>query len=190
MVVHIQGMHAPHCQGMHYVAHRTDLVVKVLSELSMISTIKKLLKKLHSYFSKSPKRHLELEKLLEPLHLKSRKILNNVKTRWISMLTPLKRVLYEYRVLIMKMYTDVQMKPRVKGVEANFRRLADVQTMLSLACILPLLQTVKNLVVFVQSPSISVYNFTRALGFVTMTFMIRIQVLALLSSRMLSVSST
>lgn len=57
VVVQIQGMHAPHCQGMHYVAHRTNLVVEVLSELSMISTIEKL----HSYIRKSPKQHLELE---------------------------------------------------------------------------------------------------------------------------------
>jgi hypothetical protein len=88
-------MHAPHCQGMHCVAHRTDLDVEVLSELNMISTIEKLLKKLHSYFSKSPKQHVELEKLSELLHLKGRKILNNVKTRWISMLSPLKRVFSE-----------------------------------------------------------------------------------------------
>jgi hypothetical protein len=95
VVVQIQGMHAPHCQGMHCVAHRTDLDVEVLSELNMISTIEKLLKKLHSYFSKSPKQHVELEKLSELLHLKGRKILNNVKTRWISMLSPLKRVFSE-----------------------------------------------------------------------------------------------
>lgn len=57
----------------------------------------------------------------------------------------------------------MQMKPTVKGVEANFRRLTDVQTMLSLACILPLLQTAKNLVVFAQSPFVYVCDFTRVL---------------------------
>jgi hypothetical protein len=163
VTVQIQGMHAPYCQGMHCVAHRIDLVVEVLSELSMISSIEKLLKKLHSYFSKSPKRHLELEKLAELLHLKGRKILNNIKTRWISMLSPLKRVLSEYRVLLIKMYSDMQTKPTVKGAETNFHRLADVQTMLSLAAILPLLQSVKNLVLFAQSPSVYVCDFTRAL---------------------------
>jgi hypothetical protein len=65
VTIQIQGMHAPHCQGMHCVAHRTDLAVKVLSKLSMIYAIEKLLKKLHSYFSKSLKCHLELEKLSE-----------------------------------------------------------------------------------------------------------------------------
>jgi hypothetical protein len=163
VTVQIQGMHAPHCQSMHCVAHRTDLAVEVLLELSMISAIKKLLRKLHSYFSKSPKRHLELEKLSELLQSKGRKILNNVKTRWISMLSPLKRVLSEYCVLIVKMYADMQARPAVKGAEANFTRLADVQTLLSLASLLPLLESVKNLVVFAQSPSVYVCDFTRAL---------------------------
>jgi hypothetical protein len=47
--------------------HWTDVVVEVLLELQKVSAIKKLLKKLFSYFSKSPKWHLELEKLSELL---------------------------------------------------------------------------------------------------------------------------
>jgi hypothetical protein len=163
VVVQIQGAHAPHCQGMHCVAHRTDLAVEVLSELDMVSSVEKLLKKLHSYFSKSPKRHLELEKLSELMVSKGGKILNNVKTRWISMLSPLKRVLSEYRVLLVKMYGDMLAKPVIKGAAANFHRLADVQTLLSLAALLPLLESIKNLVVFAQSPSVYVCDFTRAL---------------------------
>jgi hypothetical protein len=160
VTVQIQGQHAPHCHGMHCVAHRTDLVVEVLSELDMISSIEKLLKKLYSYFCKSPKRHLELEKLSELLQSKGGKILNNVKIRWISVLSPLRRVLSEYRVLLVKMYIDMNAKPAVKGAEQNFRRLADVGTLLRLAALLPLLQTVKNLVLFAQSPSVYVCDFT------------------------------
>ena len=135
----IQGMHAPYCQGMHYIAQRTNLAVEVLSKLSMIFAIEKLLKKLHSYFSKSPKWHLKFKKLSEVFHMKERKILNNVKTQWISMLSPLKPVLSEYRVFIIKMYTNMQSKPIVKGAEANFSCLIDVKTELSLAATLPLL---------------------------------------------------
>jgi hypothetical protein len=91
VLVQIQGQHAPHCQGMLCVAHRTDLVVEVLSEFDMILAIEKLLKKLYSYFSKSPKRHLELEKLSKLLQSKGRKILNHVKTGWISMLSPFEK---------------------------------------------------------------------------------------------------
>jgi hypothetical protein len=89
---------------MHGIAHQTNLAIEVLLELSMVSAIEKLLKKLHSYFSKSPKYHLKLEKLAELLQSKGGKILNNVTTRWISMLSQLKRVLSEYRVFIVKMY--------------------------------------------------------------------------------------
>ena len=64
----------------------------------MVLAIEKLLKKLHSYFSKSPKRHLELDKLAELLQSKGGKILNNVTTWWISMLSPLMQVLSKYRV--------------------------------------------------------------------------------------------
>jgi hypothetical protein len=46
----------------------------------MVSAIEKLLKKLFSYFNKSPKWHLELEKLSELLQSKGGNFLNNVKT--------------------------------------------------------------------------------------------------------------
>jgi hypothetical protein len=42
--------------------------------------------------------------------------------------------------------------------------LADVRWLLSLAVMLPLLQTVKNLIVFAQSSAIYVCDFTRALN--------------------------
>jgi hypothetical protein len=162
-VVQIQGSHAPHCQDMHCVAHRIDLAVEVLSELDMVSSIKKLLKKLHSYFSKSPKRYMELEKLSQLMVSKGGKILNNVKTRWISILSPMRRVLSKYCVLLVKMYGDMLAKSVIKGVVANFHLLVDVQTLLSLVALLPLLESIKKLVVFAQSPSVNVCDFTRTL---------------------------
>jgi hypothetical protein len=163
VLVQIQRQHAPHCQRMHCVAHRTNLAVEVLLEFEMISAIEKLLKKLYTYFSKSPKRHLELEKLSELLQSKEGNFLHNVKIQWISMLSPLKRVLSEYRVLLVKMYADSNAKLVVKGAEANYCRLANVRTLLSLAALLPLLQTMKDLVVFAQSQFVYVCDFTRAL---------------------------
>ena len=130
ILVQIQGQHALHCQGMYCIAHRTDLAMEVLSEFEMILTIEKLLKKLYSYFNKSLKRHLELEKLSKLLQSKGRK---NIKTQWISMLSPLKRVLSKCRVLLMKMYINSNAKPAVKGTKTNYRRLTNVQTLQSLA---------------------------------------------------------
>jgi hypothetical protein len=145
VVVQIQGSHAPHCQCMHCVAYQTDLAVEVLSKLDMVSSIKKLLKKLHLYFSKSPKRHLESELMVS----KGGKILNNVKTRWSNILLLIRRVLSEYRVLLVKMYEDLLAKLVIKGATTNFHLLADVQTLLSMAALLSLLESIKILVLFV-----------------------------------------
>jgi hypothetical protein len=46
-----------------------------------------------------------------------------------------------------------------KGVQANYHRLTDVRTLLLLAALLPLQQSVKNLVVFAQSPTMNVCEF-------------------------------
>jgi hypothetical protein len=149
-------------QGIHCVAHRTDLAIEVLSDLPLVSRVEKLLAGLYTYFSCSPKRHLELEKLCELLQVTGGKILNNVKTRWISMLPPLWRVLQEYCPLIIK--HDELAKPTIKGSKKNYNMLADVRRLLSLAVILPLLQSIKNLIVFAQSSTINVCDFTRALN--------------------------
>jgi hypothetical protein len=63
-----------------------------------------------------------------------------------------------------KMFSDKYARPAIKGVEANFDRLADIDTLLSLAAMIPQLESVKNLVVFAQSPSVYVCDFTRALN--------------------------
>ena len=62
------------------------------------------------------------------------------------------------------MFLDKCTRPAIKGAEANFDRLADIETLLSLAVMIPLLESVKNLVVFAQSPSVYVCDFTRALN--------------------------
>ena len=62
-------------------AHRSNLAMQCLSDLDMASRIETLLAALHKYFSKSPKCHLELQKLDALLEIKGRKILQNVKTR-------------------------------------------------------------------------------------------------------------
>jgi hypothetical protein len=91
----LQTGYAPHMLGVHYVAHRSNLAATALSDLEMISRLENLLVALHKYFSKSPKRHLALEKLSELLQTKDGKILRQVS---------------KYRILLIKMYGDLQEK--------------------------------------------------------------------------------
>jgi hypothetical protein len=131
----------------------------------MISRLENLLVALHKYFSKSPKRHLALEKLSELLQTKGGKILRRVKTRWINSLEPMKRVLSEYRILLIKMYGDLQEKKCAnQGAATNYKNLADIRNLLSLAVVIPLLECVRDLVVFVQSQNVYICDFTKALS--------------------------
>jgi hypothetical protein len=75
-------------------AHKTNLVVQILSNLPMVAKLEDLLQSLE--FTK-------LANIVEKIGLK---ILQNVKTWWISMLEPLKRVMATYKTLIMKISQD------------------------------------------------------------------------------------
>ena len=76
-------------------AHRTNLAVQTLSDLPVVGRIEDMLQTLYAFFAHSPKRHLEFVKLAELMQAKGLKIWKNVKTRWISMLSPAVRVLNE-----------------------------------------------------------------------------------------------
>ncbi len=90
-----------------------------------------------------PKKHLELAKVGEILETKNLKILNNVKTLWVSMLTPFKRVLQKYCPLLLKMAFD---SPTNQSVDVNLELLLNVETLLGLACMVPFINVVKNLI--------------------------------------------
>jgi hypothetical protein len=83
-------------QRVHYVSHKTNLAVKELSHLPVIHKIKKLLHMLHKYFAWSPKWHTKFIKLVDGMETKGFKIIMDVKTRWLSMVSPLKCVMSEY----------------------------------------------------------------------------------------------
>jgi hypothetical protein len=169
VMVQLQKFKAPYLFGVHCMAHRTNLVVEPLSNLPVVSKIESLCKNIHNYFSHSPKRHLEFTKLAEIVETKGLKILNNVKTRWISLLEPLKRVLGEYKTLIAKMCEDAAVKdlePKareaIEKAKHNLDLLCDVGTLLALPCILPLLESVDSLMRFAQSRDIFVSNYVAA----------------------------
>jgi hypothetical protein len=95
----------------------------------MVNRIEGLLQTLYNYFSKNPKRHLEFTKLTKVMETKGAKILKNVKTHWISMLSPAWCVMGEYRTLLMKMALDGPTNDKAK---ANFEFFCDVKILLLL----------------------------------------------------------
>lgn len=65
--------------------------------------IEDLLQLTHLYFAHSPKWQSKFVKLADMMGTNDFHMLCNVKTRWISLVEPLKRVLSEYRVQLAKM---------------------------------------------------------------------------------------
>ncbi len=88
-------------------AHWINLVVQTLSKLHLVVTIESLVQCLYSYFAHSPKRHLEFINIIEFMVTKGKINFWNVKTRRISMLSLAKRVMAEYKTLLMKMILDI-----------------------------------------------------------------------------------
>lgn len=140
-------------------SHRVDLALKTLSKLPVVANVEDLLQVTHGYFAHSSKRHHEFTKLAALMEKKGNKILKQVKTRWISLLKPAKRILQQYSVLVYKMHLDTG---SVKAAEKTLETLVDVETMLGLACLVPLLEQLNDVIKFSQRRNICVCDFVAA----------------------------
>lgn len=157
-------------------AHRTNLAVQTLSLQPVVKRIEDMLASLYAYFAHSPKRHLEFVKLAELMQSKGLKILKNIQTRWISMLSPAVRVLNKYRVLIVKMSIDSERpveeiggkkgkvdKKLMSLATKNLKFLSDIQILLGLSGLLPLLRCVHSLMQFAQGRDVFVCDYVSAI---------------------------
>jgi hypothetical protein len=98
----------------------------------------------HYYFSS--KRHLEHGILAKLLETKGLKLLHNVKVMWISMLSLMKRMFAEYKTLMVHMIDDLN---RVVATKTNLEYLWDIQAVIRLMCIMPMLKVVHALIKFI-----------------------------------------
>jgi hypothetical protein len=98
-------------------AHRANLAIQSLFTMLMVSKLEEFLQKIYGYFSSSPKHHLQFTKLVAIVKIKRQEVIQNLKTRWISMFQRLKCVGKKYRNLIIKMETNCNLRELAK---ANF----------------------------------------------------------------------
>jgi hypothetical protein len=115
---------------------------------------------LYSFFSHSPKRNQELADLANIVEIVGQRILKNIKTRWISCLEPVKRVLSEYRALVLKMHMDA---PSLATAKANLNLLCEIELLLGLTCILPMLEALTYLMKFSQQTTCFVCDMVAAI---------------------------
>ncbi len=133
---------APFLIGVHYLAHQTNLAL-VLSKLPLVFRIKSMLQFLYSFFAHNLKKFLQFTKFVKTLETKGLKLLRNVNTQWISMLSLLKCVLAQYKSLVVKMHYDCV---KSKYVHDNFELLCDLNLILDLPCVMPILEVVHSLI--------------------------------------------
>ena len=102
----IKEKYAPFATGVHCCAHRLNLAAQSLSSPTVMHAVEDLLRLTHKYFAHSPKKAAEFKALSQQLESKGLKLLKNVKTRWISCLPPMRRLLAEYKGVIAMMHAD------------------------------------------------------------------------------------
>ncbi len=105
-------------------AHHMNLAVQTLSTIPLVKCIESLLQTLHTYFA-----HLEFTKLAKIMETKGNKILCNMKTQWISMLSLVKIIVAKYITLLLKMAMDNSTNQQVN---INFEHHYDLKIVLNL----------------------------------------------------------
>jgi hypothetical protein len=166
--VNMKAHAAPFMFGVHCMAHRTNLAVEPLLNLPGVAKLEALCQTMFSYFSLSPKCHLEFPRLADIVETEGLRMLHNVKTRWISLLGPLRKVVREYKTLMAKMCEIAAMKePEMaqkqmvdkESARRNYDLLCDVGILLALPFILPMLESVDSLMKFAQSNNVFVVDY-------------------------------
>jgi hypothetical protein len=90
------------------------------------------------------------------LETKGLKLLRNAKTHWISMLRLLKRVLAQDKSLVVKMHFDCV---KSKYAHDNFELLGDLNLILGLPCVMPILKVVHSLIEYAQRWDVFIMDF-------------------------------
>jgi len=121
----------------------------------LVIKLENLLQTTHTYYS-SPKRHFEHGNLVKLLEIKGLKLLHNVKAMWISMSSLMKRVFVEYKTLMVHMNNDLNC---VVATKTNLEYLCDVEVVMGLMCIMPMLKAIHAFIKFVRACDTFVCDF-------------------------------
>ncbi len=99
----VDGMNVLSLMGVHCVAHWTNLAIQSLGDLTLIAHIEVFMMNTYGYFNHL---NVEFQKLAQTLDTKGNKNFKNVKTRWMSMLKSLKKIMAKYYPLLAMMHAD------------------------------------------------------------------------------------
>jgi hypothetical protein len=133
VIVQLKNQNAPFMIGVYCMNHHTNLAMQTFSKLAIVRKIEDLLQR-YVYFSHSPKGTQKSVKLADIVETERQPILRNIETQWIPMLLLTKKVLSEYRTLVLNMHQDSTIIPQVAH---NLQLMCDLEVMLGLFCLMP-----------------------------------------------------
>ncbi len=83
MTTQFKNKVVPFITRVHCFAHRTNMTVITLSNVSLMHQLEDILQSMYVFFSHSLKKFAKFQKLVDLFNTKGNKILQNVKTHWI-----------------------------------------------------------------------------------------------------------
>jgi hypothetical protein len=161
----LKSCNTPFLIGVHYMAHNQSNSYFV--QLVLVFCIEFMLQSLYAFFAHNPKKFLEFSKLVKTLETKRLKLLRNVQTHWISMLSPLKCVQDQYKSLIVKMCSNCE---KNKYSPDNFELLCDLDLILGLPCVMPILKAIHSFIKYAQCRNVFIMDFLHVINLVKIEF--------------------
>ncbi len=103
-----------------------------------------------------PKQKLDRWKLTKIMETKGYKFFHIIKIKWINMVAPSKVILEEFKTLLVKMAQDAIVN---KSTTTNCELTCEVETILVLTSMMPMLQTLQGLNKYVQNHETFICDF-------------------------------
>jgi hypothetical protein len=156
--VKLQLLASPFMINIHCIAHRMNIAFKIVIQFPLVSKFEDLVRETHAYFCRSPKRFKEFQKFVEG-DMDGKNLLNDVDTRWISLNGLYQRIFSEYQSLLGVMYEHRFSVDKAQDIPF---RLTDIETLLKLDGILPMLYEMNFLLKMSQSHTIYISEYIHA----------------------------
>ena len=155
---------APFVQGMHCMAHRCNLAANTLEAHDVVSMVVNMSKSVYNFYKKSTVRSAELAVCQRALRLPVHMMLADVETRWISHEAPVRRLLSQLPAVLKHVVEHLSRMPRCsKGIEMH-ARMTDLERVIALAALLPMLSELKSLIKIMQSRDAYVFDLCQAIS--------------------------
>eukprot|EP00798_Chlamydomonas_sp_ICE-L_P008015 gene8015-1245_t len=163
---------SPFLQHVHDFSHRLSLVAHALDSNTLMKIVEELIRQVYAFFARSGARSQLLRNMQEFADESLLRMIRDVTTRWLSQLKPAERVWDQYHVLSglfenladTNAVEDLSEQVDQSTATSIYKHLVDVERLLSLALLLPLLRTLNALSQLTQQRHAFIQDLTDAVA--------------------------